>query len=186
MKTRGRGGVAETVTSSASPLVTEMTTFVDGCAERTIVMSSVPPASVTTLDSSRSETTKSPRSSLVVVTLTVCAGRGSKSSSDSAARTETLTLLSWLPSISGSSTPVTVTVWGVSQLADVKVSCVGEAVASSGSSAFTVNTTSLAGWLTKTTVKSSVPPASVTRVPPSVSVRVKPATSSSSFVTERD
>ena len=88
-----------------------------------------------------------------------------------------------VPSTMSSSTPVTVTVCGVSQFIGVNVSVpvVDTSVVSFG---VTVMTTSEVGWASRTTVNVSVLPASVTSVAPSSSTMVKPATSSSVVSTE--
>ena len=88
-----------------------------------------------------------------------------------------------VPSMRSSSAPVTVTVCGVSQFADVNVS-VEVTVASPVSEETMSNTTSDTGSALRTIVNVSVPPASVTLVYPSVSVTVNPATSSSVVDTE--
>ena len=82
-----------------------------------------------------------------------------------------------------SSTPVTVTVCGVFQLALVKVRAL-VTIASPVSFETIINTTSLSGWASRTTVKVSVVPVSATDVEPSVSAIVNPATSSSVVETE--
>ena len=58
--------------------------------------------------------------------------------------------------------PVTVTVWVVFQLELVNVNWAGDTVASPVSGLATSMTTLLPGWLSRTTVNVSVPPASVT------------------------
>ena len=88
-----------------------------------------------------------------------------------------------VPSTNPSSTPVTVTVCGVSQSAAVKVTLAGT-VASPGSSDVIVRTTSEVGSASRTTVNMSVLPDSSTSVDPSVSSIVNPATSSSRVSTE--
>ncbi|GIR37529.1 MAG: hypothetical protein CM15mP49_29140 [Actinomycetota bacterium] len=82
-----------------------------------------------------------------------------------------------------SSTPVTVTVCGVSQSAAVKVTLAGT-VSSPVSSDVIVRTTSEVGSASRTTVNISVLPDSSTSVDPSVSSIVNPATSSSRVSTE--
>src|SRR5262245_3107418 len=72
-----------------------------------------------------------------------------------------------------SSTPVTVMVFGVSQLADVNVTEAGT-VPSDGSELARGIVTSAVGWLFRTAVKVAVPPASVV-VRPEVGVIVTPA-----------
>ena len=88
-----------------------------------------------------------------------------------------------VPSMMLSSTPVTVTVCGVSQSAAVKVTLAGT-VASPVSSDVIVRTTSEVGSASRTTVNISVLPDSSTSVDPSVSSIVNPATSSSRVSTE--
>src|SRR5438045_6585634 len=86
------------------------------------------------------------------------------------------------PSTTGSSTPVTVTVWGVLQFAVVNVRLAGATVPSARLPLVTGITTSATGWLVNRTVNVAVPPASVvTR--PAVGATVIPATSLSVFVT---
>ena len=87
------------------------------------------------------------------------------------------------PSIRSSSTPVTVIVCGVSQLADVNVSVLFT-VASPVSSEEMVRATSEAGSASRTTVNVSAVPDSLTLVDPSDSTMVNPATSSSVVVAE--
>ena len=88
-----------------------------------------------------------------------------------------------VPSMMLSSTPVTVTVCGVSQSAAVKVTLAGT-VTSPVSSDVIVRTTSEVGSASRTTVNISVLPDSSTSVDPSVSSIVNPATSSSRVSTE--
>ena len=88
-----------------------------------------------------------------------------------------------VPSTRSSSTPVTVTVCGVSQLTGVKVTLAGT-VASPVSSDVIVRTTSEVGSASRTTVNMSVLPDSSTSVAASVSSIVNPATSSSRVSTE--
>ena len=87
------------------------------------------------------------------------------------------------PSTMSSSAPVRVTVWAVSQFADVNVSEL-VTVASPVSEDEIERTTSVVGCAFNTTVKVSVFPDSSTPVDPSVSAIVNPATSSSVVVTE--
>ena len=88
-----------------------------------------------------------------------------------------------VPSTRSSSAPVTVTVWAVSQFADVKVS-EEVTVASPVSPEIRERITFVSGWALSTTVNVSVPPASVTPVDPSVSAIVNPDVSLSETVTE--
>ncbi len=87
-----------------------------------------------------------------------------------------------LPSITASSTPVTVTVCAVFQSAEVKVSGVGLTVPSVGSLLLRARVTSALGWVVSTTVKVAVPPDSVV-TKPLVGLTVMPAVSLSSLVT---
>src|ERR1043166_2422032 len=86
------------------------------------------------------------------------------------------------PSCTASSTPVTVTVWGVLQSAAVNVRLAGAAGASAASLEPTATATSAVGWLVSTTVNVAVPPASVV-TSPVVGETVMPAASSSVFDT---
>ena len=88
-----------------------------------------------------------------------------------------------VPSMMSSSTPVTVTVWAVSQFADVNVMRL-VTVASPVSEDVIVRTTSDCGCALRTMLNVSVFPDSSTAVEPSVSVIVNPATSSSALVTD--
>ena len=82
-----------------------------------------------------------------------------------------------------SSTPVTVTVWGEAQLSEVKVKAAGLTVPSPSSELEMAMVTSAVGSVFRTTVKVSVPPASVTTKPSNGST-VIPGLSLSVFVTE--
>ena len=86
-----------------------------------------------------------------------------------------------VPSTRLSSTPVTVTVCGVSQLAFVNVRVL-VTVASPVSLEDIAKTTSDDGWALRTTVNVSVVPVSATLVDPPLSAMVNPATSSSVVV----
>ena len=88
-----------------------------------------------------------------------------------------------LPSSRLSSTPVTVTVCGVFQLADVNVTEVGLTVPSVVSLLLSPTVTSAVGCAVSTTVNVAVPPASVV-VNPLVGVTVMPDASLSVFVTD--
>ena len=70
----------------------------------------------------------------------------------------------WLPSSNPSLTPVTVTLWGTSQLDGLNVREEVETVPSSVSCETMLNTTFEAGFLFNTTLKESVIPASLTTV----------------------
>src|ERR1051325_8358971 len=69
------------------------------------------------------------------------------------------------PSWTASSTPVTVTVWGVLQSDAVKGRLDGAEVPSAASLEATATATSAVGWLVSTTVNVAVPPASVLTSP---------------------
>ena len=77
------------------------------------------------------------------------------------------------PSIRLSSLPVTVTVWGVSQLLLVKVTVVGEIDVSSELPSEIEKVTSVVGWTSNTKVKVSLVPDSSTEVVPEDSEIVK-------------
>src|SRR5262245_21582696 len=85
------------------------------------------------------------------------------------------------PSMSGSLTPVTVTVWGTYQLVGVKTRGV-EAIASAGLLEERPMVTLAVGWLWSTIAKLALPPASVV-TNPDVGLTVIPAVSSSRLVT---
>ena len=85
------------------------------------------------------------------------------------------------PSTIVSSIPVTVTVWGVSQLLGVNVNDVGETVPSVVSSDESGIVTSSVGWVFRTTVKVWDVPSS--EVSPEIVPIVKPAVSSSKLLT---
>ena len=70
-----------------------------------------------------------------------------------------------LPSSRKSSTPVTVTVWAVFQVAGVNVTLAGATAPSVTSVVASPMLTLAAGWLFSTTVKVAVPPASVVTRP---------------------
>ena len=169
-----------TVASPVSPevMVRTTTTSDAGWAVRTTVNVSVVPDSATSVDPPVSVTVNPATSSSVVVVVTVWSATGSKSLSELASSTATVTVDEIVPSIRSSSTPVTVTVCGVSQLALVKVS-VPVTVASPVSSEVMVRTTFEVGWAVRTTVNVSVVPVSETQVDPLVSTTVNPALSSS-------
>ena len=94
--------------------------------------------------------------------------------------------VTWLPSSFRSSTPVTVTSCGVSQLPLLNWSSVSLTVISPVSPFDRSRRTTPAGWAVSTTVKVSLLPASVTEVPPSDSTIVNPAPSLSTVVTLTD
>ena len=91
-----------------------------------------------------------------------------------------MTVVSWSPSSTESSTPVTVTCWVAFQLSVVNVNVAGDTVASPVSADDTVNTTLEVGWVSSTTVNVAIEPASVTVAV--VPDRVYPAVSSSDVV----
>ena len=101
----------------------------------------------------------------------------SKASSELPSLTATVIVELTVPSRAESSAPVTVTVCALSQFPLVNVKFAGLTVASPVSPEVTVKTTSVKGALSKTTVKLSVPPASVTAVLPLLSATVNPALS---------
>ena len=77
-----------------------------------------------------------------------------------------------------SSTPVTVTVWGVFQLAEVKVKLGLSTVPSAVLSEVIPMVTSAVGGLFRTTVKVAVPPASVVVNPAVGLIEIPPVSSS--------
>ena len=97
--------------------------------------------------------------------------------------TNTVRVAVWSPSVSVSSIPVTVTVCGVSQSDVVNVNAVGATVTSPVSPDDVLISTSDDGWVLRTTVNVSVPPASVVTVEPSDSEIEIPGESSSEVVT---
>ncbi|MEC8947700.1 MAG: hypothetical protein VX897_05200, partial [Actinomycetota bacterium] len=94
-----------------------------------------------------------------------------------------MTVEAWLPSSSGSSTPVTVTVWAVFQFDVVNVRVDGLTEASPESDLVTLTTTLEDGATLSTTVNVSVVPVSETDV--KVLDRVMPGESSSVVVADR-
>ena len=106
-------------------------------------------------------------SSSVVVAVTVWLATGSKLLSELASSTAMVIVELTFPSMMLSSTPVTVTVCAVFQLAFVKVNGV-LTVVSPVSLEVTVRTTFDAGCAFRTTVKVSVVPVSATLVDPPV------------------
>ena len=136
--------VLVTVASPASSEVTVRTTSDVGWAVRTTVKVSVVPDSATSVDPSVSATVNPATSSSVVVAVTVWSATASKSSSELASSTAIVTVDETVSSMMLSSTPVTVTVCGVSQLAFVKVRVL-VTVASPVSLDVNVRTTSDAG-----------------------------------------
>ena len=97
--------------------------------------------------------------------------------------TATVTSTSMVPSTSVSSTPVAVTVWGVSQLALVNVNVAGDTATSPVSADETEMTTSETGWVVNSTVNESVVPDSSTEVEPPLCDTDTPGVSSSLVVT---
>ena len=87
------------------------------------------------------------------------------------------------PSSTKSSTPVTVTVWAVFQLAAVKVRLAGEVVPSAVLLDERPIVTLAVGWEFSLTVNVAVPPASVV-LRPEVGLMVNPAVSSSLLVAD--
>src|SRR5580765_2671039 len=86
------------------------------------------------------------------------------------------------PSLTKSSTPVTVTACATFQFAGVNVRLGGATVPSVRSLLATETTTFATGWLVRTTLNAAVPPASVV-VRPAVGVTLMPATSLSGLGT---
>ena len=107
----------------------------------------------------------------------------SKSSSELESSTATVIVEVIVPSIMLSSTPETVMVCGVSQLAVVNVSEEGMDISLPSFEESDITTFDV-GWASKTTVNVSVVPDSSTSVAPSSSTMVNPATSSSVVVAE--
>ncbi|GIT76915.1 MAG: hypothetical protein Ct9H300mP31_14460 [Acidimicrobiaceae bacterium] len=174
--------VEGTVASPVSPDDTLMTTSEPGWVLRTTVNVSVPPASVTVVPPPEAATVTPAESLSAVVTATAWSARVSYPlSAVDESLTVTVTLVVWLPSEAVSSTPVTVPLWGVSQLMDVNVSSEGETVVSPVSALERANTTLPVGSESRTTVNVAVVPVSDTDavVPDSVN----PAVSSSVVVT---
>ncbi len=163
----------DTVTSPVSADETLRTTSVAGCASRTAVNVAVDPASVTV--ALVPDRVKPAVSSSEVVTDTVESATESYASADEASTTDTVTVVVWVPSITLSSMPVTVTVWAVSQFEFVNVNDAGDTVTSPVSVDPTDMTTSDAGWASSTTVNESVDPASDTAVDPPDNATVTPA-----------
>ncbi len=170
-----------TEASPESDLVTLTTTLEDGATLSTTVNVSVVPVSET--DVEVLDRVMPGESSSVVVADNVWSARLSKALSELASLTDTVIVVDWSPSLIVSSTPVTVTVWAVSQLDVVNVSDEVDTVASPVSALDTLNTTSDVGWALRTTVNVSVDPASVTEVEPPDAATVKPGESSSAVVT---
>ena len=145
---------------------------------------SVSPDSSTSVDPSVSVMVNPAMSLSAVVTVKDWSSNGSKLSSELRSTTEMVTVEFCVPSARSSSAPVTITVCGESQFADVKVSDPGETVDSSVSSDEMAMTTSEIGSEFSTTVKLSVSPSSFTPVDPPDSITVNPAVSLSVVVTE--
>ena len=131
---------------------------------------SVSPDSSTSVDPSVSVMVNPAMSLSAVVTVKDWSSNGSKLSSELRSTTEMVTVEFCVPSARSSSAPVTITVCGESQFADVKVSDPGETVDSSVSSDEMAMTTSEIGSEFSTTVKLSVSPSSFTPVDPPDSI----------------
>ena len=172
-----------TVDSATVPDEIDRTTSSTGFAFRTMVKVSVVPDSSTVVDPSVSATVKPATSLSVVVEATVWSATESNVSSELASSTVMVMVEVIVPSTRSSSTPVTVTVCGVSQFSVLKVNGVFT-VASPVSLEEIKRTTFDAGCAFRTTVKVSVVPVSATEVDPSVSATVKPATSLSVVVVD--
>ena len=95
--------------------------------------------------------------------------------------TETETV--WSSSSSASSTPVTVTVWAAFQFPVKNVKLAGETIISAVFALVKSKTTFPVGSVSRTTVKVSLVPLSLTLVEPPVSANVNPAESSAVVVT---
>ena len=128
---------------------------------------SVVPDSSTAVDPLLSATVNPAVSSSVVVTVMVWSGRASKLLSELPSLILMVIVDEIVPSMRLSSTPVTVTVCAVFQLAFVKVSRL-VTVASPVSLDEIAKTTFDAGWALRTMVKVSVVPVSATLVDPPV------------------
>ena len=175
----------DTVASPVSPDTTANTTLEVGLVVSTTSNVSVEPASSTRVESPDSKTMNAAVSSSVVVAVTVWSARPSKALSLLSSSTAMVIVVSWSPSSTSSSTPVTVTVCGVSQVTSVNVNVAGDVPltrASSVSEDVTVTTTSEVGLVVSTTSNVSVEPASVTRVEPPDCETVNAAVSSSAVV----
>ena len=170
-----------TVASPVSLELISSTTSDVGWALRTMVNVSVVPDSATAVDPPVSVMVNPAVSSSVVVAVTVWSATLSKSLSELLSSTVIVIVDPCSPSMMSSSTPVTVTVCGVSQLALVKVAEL-VTVVSPESFEENVKVTSDTGWVSRTTVKVSVVPVSATDVDPPVSAIVNPAVSSSVVV----
>ena len=111
-----------TVASPVSEEETTKTTLESGCAFNTKVNVSVVPDSATLVDPLDSAIVNPATSLSVVATATVWLATESKLLSDAASTMDAVMVLFTVPSMRLSSTPVTVTVCGVFQLPEVKVS----------------------------------------------------------------
>ena len=137
--------LAGTVASPVSSDVIVRTTSEVGSASRTIVNVSVLPDSSTSVAASVSSIVNPATSSSRVSTETVWSARSSKLSSDAVSKIAIVMFVVWSPSTTFSSTPVTVTVCGVSQFSDVNVTELGFTEASVVDSLVMVRTTSEVG-----------------------------------------
>ena len=173
----------DTVASPVSADETATTTSERGWVVNTTVNESADPVSSTTVEPSLCDTDTPGESSSEVVTVTVWSANKSNTSSLKSASTEIVIVVSCGPSVAVSSTPVTVTVWALSQFADVNEIDVGNTVASLVLREDTMRTTLEVGWVSSTTLNVPVDPASVTVTV--VPDRVYPATSSSNVVAVR-
>ena len=173
--------VLVTVASPVSLEEIAKTTSESGWASKTMVNVSVVPDSATLVDPLLSAMVNPATSSSVVVAVTVWSATASKLSFELPSLTLTVIVDEVVPSMRLSSTPVTVTVCGVSQLALVKVRAL-VTVASPVSLEVISKTTSDVGRPDRTTVNVSLVPDSATVVDPPLSVIVNPAESSSVVV----
>ena len=141
------------------------TTAEAGCASSTIENESVVPPSPTLEPGPVSVIVKPAPSSSVVVETTV-AERPVYPSSDNPSMTAISIVVVTSPSRIGSSTPVTVTTWGFSQLAFVKVTVSGATATSPASVLATLSNTSVSGSESSTMLNWSMVPVSETVVAP--------------------
>ena len=173
----------DTVASPVSADEIAMTTSRSGWVVSATVNESVDPVSSTRVDASDCDTDTPGESSSEVVAVTVLPANRLNASSLKALSTEIVIVVSCGPSVAVSSTPVTVTVWGIDQFADVNDIDVGDTVASLVLSEDTVRMTLEVGWVSSATLNVPVDPASVTVTV--VPDRVYPAVSSSNVVAVR-
>ena len=181
----------DTTTSDRSDETTDTTTSPTGSDPRANVNESEEPDSDITVEPSDSTNNPNPTTQAGNSSSTSSSGSSSDSSSFSRltaltgvslravkalslwlSTTETTTRKTWSPSSRPSFTPVTTTVWGVSQFDGVNVNMNGETRPSSWSWETTEKTTFEEGSASRTTVNESVSPSSVTTVEPPDSTTV--------------